>query len=35
LADNSRDLIIEYFREKMAKGELVDAQIEGRIQFEN
>ena len=34
-ADNSRDLIIEYFREKMAKGELVDAQIEGRIQFEN
>ena len=34
-ADNSRDLIIEYFRDKMAKGETVDAQIEGRIQFEN
>ena len=29
------DLIIEYFRDKMAKGELVDAQLEGRIQFEN
>lgn len=34
-ADNSRDIITDYFREKMAKGEVVDAEIEGRIQFEN
>lgn len=34
-ADNSRDIITDYFRDKMAKGEAVDAQLEGRVRFEN
>ena len=34
-ADNSRVIITDYFRDKTAKGEVVDAEIEGRIQIEN
>jgi 2',3'-cyclic-nucleotide 2'-phosphodiesterase (5'-nucleotidase family) len=33
--NNTRFLIIDYFREKQAKGEMVDAQIEGRIKLED
>lgn len=30
-SNNSRFLIMNYFRDKMARGEVVDAQVEGRI----
>lgn len=33
--NNTRFLIIDYFREKQAKGEIVDSQIEGRIKMED
>jgi hypothetical protein len=33
--NNTRFLIIDYFREKQAKSEMVDAQIEGRIKLED
>ena len=33
--DNSRDLIIEYFRDKLSRGETIDPKLEGRIQIEN
>ena len=33
-ADNSRDIITDYIREKTAKGELIDSEIEGRMVFE-
>ena len=33
--DNSRDLIIEYFRDKLSRGETIDPTLEGRIQIEN
>lgn len=34
-SNNSRFLIMNYFRDKSAKGEVVDAQVEGRIRIEN
>ena len=34
-SNNSREIINNYFREKAAKGELVDAEIEGRIIIED
>lgn len=33
--NNSRFIIMDYFREKQAKGEIVDSQIEGRIKVED
>ena len=30
-SNNSRFLIMNYFRDKMARGEVVDAKVEGRI----
>jgi 2',3'-cyclic-nucleotide 2'-phosphodiesterase (5'-nucleotidase family) len=33
--DNSRDLIIEYFRDKLSRGETINPKLEGRIQIEN
>ena len=33
--NNSRFIIMNYFRDKQAKGEVVDAQVEGRIKIKN
>ena len=30
-SNNTRYLIMNYFKEKQAKGEVVDAKVEGRI----
>ena len=34
-SNNTRYLIMNYFKDKHAKGEVVDAQVEGRIRIEN
>jgi 2',3'-cyclic-nucleotide 2'-phosphodiesterase (5'-nucleotidase family) len=34
-SNNTRFLIMNYFRDKQARGEVVDAQVEGRIIIEN
>lgn len=34
-SNNTRFLIMNYFRDKQAKGEIVDAQVEGRIRIDN
>ena len=34
-SNNSRYIIINYFKEKMAQGEAVSAKIEGRIKIED
>jgi 2',3'-cyclic-nucleotide 2'-phosphodiesterase (5'-nucleotidase family) len=33
--NNTRFIIMDYFREKAAKGEVVDSKVEGRIRIEN
>ena len=33
--NNTRFIIMDYFREKAAKGEVVDAKVEGRIRIDN
>jgi hypothetical protein len=33
--NNTRFIIMDYFREKSAKGEVVDARMEGRIRVEH
>lgn len=34
-SNNSRYLIMNYFKDKQSRGEVVDAQVEGRIKIEN
>ena len=34
-SNNSRYLIMNYFKDKYARGEVVDAQVEGRIKIQD
>lgn len=33
-SNNARNIIVKYFKEQTAKGQTVDAQVEGRIKIE-